>query len=122
MISDDELSFDGLESSDDEDFEDSTYIRMYDEDHDDQIKLLHRTVCKDLGMHLTFQTVVLIYSKSQIFEEAIKEWECIALEDSWEKTFCICKHDPIDKQYYMKNKKNGNQLRVGSVCVTKFQQ
>ena len=65
---------------------------------------------------------VVYNSVSDIWEEAVKEWEIYDVkEDETLETSCICGHDHLRYLFTIENKLNGNVLYpIGSSCIKKF--
>ena len=69
---------------------------------------------KNLASH------ILPHSESQDVIQAILEWGYTGkvMDNQTKQGYCMaCGHRPIRHSFYIKNKKNGNTLIVGSECV-----
>ena len=68
-----------------------------------------------------FKIVLLNYSESEDYEEALNEW-LIVSKDCYIKerhSYCICSNK-ISRKFYIVNEINGNVLCLGSSCISKF--
>ena len=65
---------------------------------------------------------VIEASESDIWEEAVQEWEIFDCEeDDTCSSECICKHEGLKYLYTIRNDNNGNILfPIGSSCIKKF--
>lgn len=71
-----------------------------------------------INMKDNFERVILYYSESNNFNEAMSEWSGSDLHvDS--NSRCICSHD-INYVNYVVNSKTNFMLRIGSDCIDKF--
>jgi hypothetical protein len=74
------------------------------------------------SMNINFIDVLRHFSESQD-DKYLEEWDLYftgeAITDTDRNKFCICSHD-IEQCYYVKNRNNGNILRIGSDCIQKF--
>jgi len=68
-----------------------------------------------------FKDVLLEFSEDkQDFVLAVKEWVHLKIgEKNDENGYCICSKK-ITIEHYVKNKHNGNILKIGSECIDKF--
>lgn len=66
-----------------------------------------------------FRKVLLYFSVSNNYEEAIKEWDVIFIGTNNHSDTCICSHYIEDNRYVI-NIINGNELIIGSDCINKF--
>lgn len=64
----------------------------------------------------------LTYNKQTLIDTVIKEWyaEHVSEEDPAKKVRCGLCNTPNKYLYYIKNRKNGVVLNVGSHCITRF--
>lgn len=64
----------------------------------------------------------LTYNKKTLIETVTKEWfaERVSEEDPTKKIRCGLCNTPNKYLYYIRNRKNGKLLNVGSYCITKF--
>lgn len=64
----------------------------------------------------------LTYNKKLLIDTVIHEWyaERVTEEDPNKKIRCGLCNTPNKYLYYIRNRKNGNILNVGSSCITKF--
>lgn len=60
-------------------------------------------------------------SESKEWKDVKKEWSVYEREYNQYGSNCICDHD-INEEFYIKNKHNGNTTKVGSTCVTRFEE
>lgn len=76
------------------------------------------TIYKDIPNR--FMSVIVSFSKSKSFDEAILEWEekDPDVGGMYEDT-CICSHK-ITENYYFHNKFTDAYVVIGSECVNKF--
>lgn len=65
---------------------------------------------------------IISRSESKAWGEAKLEWQVLEMEeaDRDDPETCLCGKYPIIDVFTLKNKKNGNLVRVGSSCVNKF--
>ena len=70
---------------------------------------------------ITFMSRLIENSEAGTYEEALKEWKFVSLEDvEYEEGYrCICTQR-ISNLYRMKNVVNAKELVIGSSCVDKF--
>ena len=73
------------------------------------------------NMSIKFKTVLLNYSESEEYEEALEEWTIISSKYVARKkcSRCICSNK-INKRFFIVNKLNSNVLCLGSTCINKF--
>lgn len=69
--------------------------------------------------HIQLKSEILENSKSNNWNDAVKEWELESVYHKREGT-CICGHKPITERCVIRNTVMGNVLEVGNVCVKKF--
>ena len=68
-----------------------------------------------------FKSAILSQSISGDWDEAKAEWELhFVYMDPGKDRSCKCEHAPINQICVIKNRKNGNELEVGNVCVRRF--
>lgn len=68
-----------------------------------------------------FRAAIFSSSQSSDWDEAKAEWELhFVYDDSGNDRSCKCEHKPIIQICVIKNRKNGNTLEVGNVCVKRF--
>jgi hypothetical protein len=65
-------------------------------------------------------TELLKQSQSQVWDEAKLEWDLVEVERVEDPEGCLCGHFPILEVCMIKNKKTGQDARVGNCCVKKF--
>jgi len=73
----------------------------------------------DNSMTKKFVAVIIYYSKSLNYNNAIQEWILITKENKNSSKNCICSQN-IEYNYFIKNKINNKILIIGSSCITKF--
>ncbi|CAK7994536.1 Hypothetical protein POVR1_LOCUS60 [uncultured virus] len=105
------------------------WVSKTDFDPVDQLKAPHREDVDRVWEALDskalpdrFMAVLVAYSRSKNYNEAVKEWNLIKSEKpeyNTEGTKCICSKD-IDRLYPVTNSLNGNTLYIGSSCIDKF--
>lgn len=73
------------------------------------------------NMSVKFKTVLLYYSESEEYEEALEEWTVISSKYIARKKYssCICSNK-INRRFFIVNKLNNNVLCLGSTCINKF--
>jgi len=70
---------------------------------------------------LKFRQAVLNASESQLWDEAKAEWKLhMVYNDHENERSCKCEHSPIYQICLIRNRRNGNKLEVGNVCVRRF--
>ena len=97
-------------------------IDMRDERNDLVIKKIWRRQVDIRSMPPRLKYIVKYYSRNHdSFLEAREEWE-IRDEDPTNEilTSCVCSQGNLYRYFYIRNKCNGNYLRIGSTCVMKF--
>lgn len=105
------------------------WVKITNFDHIDQLEAAHREeidavweALESKGLPDRFMAVLLAYSVSKDYIEAIKEWSVITQKKpqyDTEGTKCICSKN-IDRLYPVTNTINGNTLYIGSSCIKKF--
>ncbi len=63
---------------------------------------------------------IIKLSNASSWDEARPEWEVGDIYRVRTKRACLCGHFPITKLCILRNKKNGREATLGSVCVLKF--
>lgn len=66
--------------------------------------------------------IVVSKSNSDIWEDAVSEWDIIAYEEDEDcDSSCVCGHSPIKYLYTIQNRDNDNIIfPIGSECIKKF--
>jgi hypothetical protein len=65
---------------------------------------------------------IIPLSVARTWNEAKQEWELVHVfyTDGESPGTCLCGHYPIIKHCVLRNRENGNEVRVGSCCVKRF--
>lgn len=68
-----------------------------------------------------FKREIINQSISNTYEEACSEWYAVGIDnaDDDEECYCICSH-PIKQLITIRNRKNNNDVIVGSDCICKI--
>jgi hypothetical protein len=84
----------------------------------DSLKPIWELIKKN--MPFKFETVLLNYSETEEYEDALQEWIIVSnISTKKNHSRCICSK-PITRRYFILNELNGNVLCIGSSCIGKF--
>lgn len=61
---------------------------------------------------------IIYLSDADTWEKARLEWELIRIAE--QENTCLCTHNPIFENCYIRNEENGNETIVGNVCIKQF--
>jgi hypothetical protein len=91
----------------------------YEFDHVVKIWDTLSKIQKNVGKPEKFATIILAYSTSVNYSDAIEEWIPKSIDMNIYSNQCICSQR-IERNYIMYNKLNHNSLIIGSECINKF--
>lgn len=69
---------------------------------------------------LTLKQEILSLSDADFWEAAHLEWHLESVDYADEPETCLCEHYPILELCHLRNRRNGNEVTVGSHCVKRF--